>query len=99
MVKPISPDEALKGKQIPEVVFEVVNSLLSEKFNGASVTIKENEIIKILVDQGLNKQEIYDRHWLDIKESYRQVGWKVEYDKPGYNETYDAYFRFSRRKP
>ena len=38
-----------------------------------------------------------NQHWLDVEDLYRSVGWRVTYDKPGYNETYDATFTFSRR--
>jgi len=97
-IKPISPDEAISGKQIPDEVFSVVNQLLSEKFNGTSVTIKQDEIVKKLVNRGFDRQQIFDRHWLDFEAAYQSAGWKVEYDKPGCGEDYDAYFRFSRRK-
>ena len=44
------------------------------------------------------RQELFDNHYLDIEPAYRNAGWKVEFDKPGYNETYDSYFVFSKKK-
>jgi hypothetical protein len=46
---------------------------------------------------GVSRQEVFDNQWLDIEDIYREAGWKVSYDKPAYNETYKAYFTFSRR--
>lgn len=43
-----------------------------------------------------SRQFIFDKHWLDIEDTYRKAGWNVEYDKPGYCENYDAYFVFSK---
>jgi hypothetical protein len=31
---------------------------------------------------------------LDIEDTYREAGWKVEYDKPAYCENYPANFTF-----
>lgn len=31
-----------------------------------------------------------DHGWLDLEDIYRDEGWTVEYDSPGYNETYEA---------
>lgn len=42
----------------------------------------------------VNSNKIYDNGWLNVEEVYREQGWKVSYDKPGYNESYDAYFVF-----
>lgn len=28
---------------------------------------------------------------------YEKAGWKVSYDKPGYNESYDPYFKFTAK--
>lgn len=47
----------------------------------------------------LTKDEIFDNHWLDIEDIYREQGWKVKYDKPGYNEeSFKPYFEFSVKK-
>ena len=29
---------------------------------------------------------------------FEEAGWNVQYDKPGYNENYDAYFKFTEKK-
>jgi len=39
---------------------------------------------------------IYANYWLDVEDIYRKVGWIVKYDKPSYNESYDANFTFKK---
>ena len=97
MVKPITPEEAMKARPpIPDFVFKAVNDLISLKArNTAKITIKQSEIVnKIIEYRDVPKQEIYDKKWLDFEDIYRDAGWKVTYDKPGYNESYEAYFEF-----
>jgi hypothetical protein len=48
--------------------------------------------------KGLNRNEIFKKGWLDVEEIYGKAGWKVEYDKPGYNEDYAAHFIFTNRR-
>ena len=98
-VRPLSPKEVVEKKisSIPDAVFEVFNELIAKDFNGAYAIVKQKEVVKILVDKGLKEKEIYDNHWLDVEEIYRKAGWKVEYDKPAYNESYGAYFEFRPR--
>lgn len=99
-VCPIRPEEVVseKEKLIPDVVISSFNNLIAEKWNGVSAEIKQPEIVKLLVAAGLDKDEIFKRHWLDVEDIFRAVGWVVEYDKPGYNESYDAFFVFRKNK-
>lgn len=103
-VKPISPKDIMDNLEtiIPSIVIESVNRLLKDKYRGTgSVSIKQDEIInEIIANYGsrLSRQEIFDKKWLDFESLYRKNGWKVEYDKPAYNENYDAYFKFSADK-
>ena len=98
-MSPITPDEVAANKRnvIPQAVFDIVDRLLTEKFSNGRATIKQEEIVTALVAKGYNRNEIFDRHWLDFEEVYRSAGWKVEYDKPGYNESYDAFFVFTKK--
>ena len=40
---------------------------------------------------------IFSNHWLDVEDIYRKQGWKVVYDSPGYDESYDAYYEFRKK--
>lgn len=98
-VRPLSPKEVVEKKinSIPDAVFEAFNDLIAKDFNSAYAIVKQKEVVKLLVEKGLKEKDIYDNHWLDVEEVYRKAGWKVEYDKPAYNEDYDAYFEFRPR--
>jgi hypothetical protein len=41
---------------------------------------------------------IYANRWMDVEPVYRKAGWKVDYDRPGYNESYEAHYTFTERK-
>ena len=102
--KPIRPNEISVNleKIIPDYVFEAVNDLLMENYRGTgSVNIKQDAIIaKILVNPNttITRKELFDKHYMDFESVYRDYGWKVFYDKPAYDENYDAYFTFSAEK-
>lgn len=97
---PMSPAEAMEAQtqQIPEEVYVAFNSLISRRIMNGRATVHQNEVLAQLESQGMNRREIFNNHWLDVENSYRDLGWKVEYDKPGYNETYEAFFVFSLPK-
>lgn len=103
MTSPITPKQAREAWEtsIPDEVFEVFNTIISEKYNSNGFTILQS----LVVDQLLLKmphvkdsQEFFDKHWLDIEPMYRKAGWDVTYDKPGYNETYEASWEFKPKK-
>lgn len=50
------------------------------------------------MSKGFNRQEIFDRHWLDFETVYRSAGWDVHFSKPAYNESGDAVFTFKPRR-
>lgn len=104
MSKPISPDEVgeYAQKAFPDFVFDTVNTLLATT-SGRSKTLYQNKIVEMMISKAaekgiiLDKREIYDKRYLDFEDAYRSAGWKVEYDKPAYNESYEAHFEFSRK--
>ena len=96
---PVSPVEAgeLRKEQIPGGVFTVFNSLISQNLHRGRARVLQKDVLAQLEDQGMDRTTIFDRHWLDVEDSYREVGWKVEYDKPVSwgGENFEAYFQFS----
>jgi hypothetical protein len=106
MAGPIKPDEVGKQKtaRIPEEVFEAFNELIAQHWNGSSATIIQSEVANIAVEKlkvrmpEITRQTLFDENWMDVEESYRMAGWTVEYDKPGYNETYEANFTFRKSR-
>ena len=97
MTRPISPAEVAtaKNRYLPEVVFDVVNKLIAENFTNGRARILQPTIVAALVARGLSRHEVFDKGYLNFEEAYEAEGWKVEYDKPGYDETYDANFTFT----
>ena len=76
---------------------ETFNEFITEKWNGSSSTFKQCDLVKVIREKlklKPNDHVIFDKHWLDVEDIFRDAGWRVYYDKPGYNETYDATFEF-----
>lgn len=101
--RPLSPSEIKKThkESIPNYVWDAFNELLSERTGASNYCyIKQDEAINRIMSkapEGVTRQMLFDKGWLDIEDGYRQQGWKVEYDKPGYCETYDANWKFSSK--
>lgn len=101
MPGPIKPSEVQKKRNaaIPEVVFKVFNALIVENWNGRSATVMQHEAAdRIASALKITKQEVYDKHYLDVEDAYRKEGWHVKYDKPVYygGDDYEPHFVFSK---
>jgi len=101
-VKPLTAGEITGNleKIIPESVIKAVNNFLRDRFRGNSVTIKQDELITeiLKIDGSLDRTSIFEKKYLDFEPIFQKSGWNVKYDKPGYNESYAAYFEFSPKK-
>ncbi len=99
-MQPIRPEEVQnkKNQAFPDEVIEAFNELIVEKWNGSSATIYQEDVIQRIYDKMENttREIIYSNNWLDVESLFRLFGWKVKYDKPGYNENYRAHFIFSK---
>lgn len=101
--RPITPKEVAEYKvhSTPGFVFDAFNVLISANFVGGSAIVLTKNVVKeiLLRSPGrLTENDIFEKGWLNIEEAYHAAGWKVTYDKPAFNEFYDAYFTFSPRK-
>lgn len=100
MVKPITPAEAEKGTAKPDFVIKAFNDLIAHNMHNGQARFTQYEVIQRIAQEAgfqLLVSDIYSSGWLDVEPLYREAGWTVEYDKPGYCETYKAFFIF--RKP
>lgn len=100
-MKPITPDEVTsqKSKLIPEYVIKCFNELIAKNWNGYSSTVLQKEIVSEICNAGsVPKQFVFDQHYLDVEPIFEDAGWDVEYDKPGFCETYEAKFIFTKKK-
>lgn len=92
-IRPIRPTEISKEGVIPEFVIEVVNTMLNEKSTGkGEITLMQDEIKKRV--QAATTLD-FDFDWLNFETLYEAYGWRVYYDKPGYGDTFDAFFKFT----
>ena len=101
MTRPITPEELpeRRREQIPDVVFEVINTLIVEKWEGHRAVLHQHDIVKRVCDEsGMTASEIFDNHYLDVEYLYEDAGWFVRYEKPAYNETFKAFFEFTKKR-
>lgn len=99
-VQPITPSDVAReqSKNLPDAVIETFNRLIAQDYVDGSATVKQDDVVALLVEKGLDRKEIFDKGWLNIEKVYQSAGWKVTYDKPGHNETYPATFKFKRSR-
>jgi hypothetical protein len=101
-VQAIKPSDIMDNLDtiIDPAVIQAVNEILKEKFRGDSVTILQKEIVSraIKINPKLTSDILYKNHHLDFEPIFRKAGWSVRYDKPGYNESYEATFEFRSNK-
>jgi len=97
--KPITPKEAAEQKvaSIPEAVIEAFNELIAKEFRAGTATVLQGDVVQLASSKMGVSPANFDYDDLNVEPMYRKAGWKVEYDKPGFNETYPATFKFTKR--
>ena len=106
MVKPIKPNEIDEKiiYAIEDQMLQAVNNMIVKNWNGDSATVKQCDIIeeyfKVNGKRRTQKArtELFERKQLNFEQAYRNSGWDVEYDRPGYNETYEPTFTFKPKR-
>jgi hypothetical protein len=97
-IKPLSPSEAFSqaDAEIPEAVILAVNFFLKRDYRGHQFSISQEELMRKIRDlkPDLTPRVLLDNHWLDFEKLYELHGWRVSYEKPGYNESGSCYFKF-----
>jgi hypothetical protein len=98
-IKPITPDEVVSKKIecIPDEVIAAFNELIAEAWNGRSAFVYQDAAVKRISDKLAMVDKTYKIGYLDVEPIFEQAGWKVVYDKPGYNETGRSFFTFSKK--
>lgn len=97
-VEPISPEYvASRRPLVPDEVINVFNELIQEKFDGKRAVVAQDKAVDLIVERmAIGREMIFRNKWLDVEPLYREAGWLVEFDKPGYNEDYTARFVFTK---
>lgn len=99
MAEPLRPSEVpfWKTQSFPNEVIETWNLIIAKNYDDGFSEVLQSEIVKALADKlDVNSNAIYASKFLNIEDIYREYGWKVTYDKPGYNESYPAKFIFEK---
>jgi hypothetical protein len=107
MPGPIKPEDVQdkRNESIPEPVFEAFNELIVREWALGSANFTLTEVANLAIEKlrktdesfkDLTRQQMYDKGWMDVEPAYRKAGWKVEFDKPGWEQSYDANFTFSK---
>lgn len=108
-IKPFSPDEAKANKvhTLPVQLIQAINELLSEKYtDGGTIRITLKDLKarcrRVFGQDGMSSNADPISSWpdsvWDFEPVYRQQGWSVMYDKPAYNESYDGFYAFKRKR-
>ena len=102
-MKPITPTQARKAKNvdIPDVVVEAVNALITKNLKGNEARIVQDDLIKeiMTLNPEMTSTVLYKNNWLDVEPLFEKNGWKVEYNKPRYGDDgFDAYFIFTVKR-
>jgi hypothetical protein len=101
MTKPITPDDIAKVK-FPDEVVVVFNNYIIKAWDGKKACIDQEDIINGIINafsttnDPIDKEHIYQNHWLDIEELYGEFGWKVVYQKGDYGSK--SVFIFERKE-
>lgn len=104
IVKPITPDEVDKGQHIPDFVIQAFNELIAEAWEGREATVVQKDAVARCIKvakvggERVTSTMLFYKGWLNVEGFYRNAGWDVVYDKPGYNESYEATFCFTRAR-
>lgn len=100
MTKPITPDEVTKQKSeaLPDQVIEAFNELIAQQWDGRKASFKQHDVVNLIVSKmEVRRGEVFDKHWLDIEEVYKEAGWVVDYDQPGWADAqYEPIFTFTK---
>ena len=100
-IKPITPAE-VDNKPIPDEIIAAFNDLIIKNWRNTEAIVHQEEALKLAIknfkDAGkkVTSEQIFDNGWMDVESTFRKAGWKVTYDKPAYNESYEAYFVFKK---
>jgi hypothetical protein len=96
MTKPITPTEA-ENKAMPDQVIESFNQLITENYARGKATVYQNAVVDLIVAKMNISRTQFNNNWLNVESVYERAGWKVSYDKPGWNESGVAFYVFEKR--
>lgn len=98
-MKAITPTEAtriVEWREFPDFVVEAFNSCIKDALLRGLHEVNQEEVIMRMMSLNpeLKRQEIFDKHYLDVENYYQRAGWTVQYHKPAYWEAWEPYWEF-----
>jgi hypothetical protein len=101
MVKAFSPQDLDDNPEVrfPDFVIEAFNNVIQRNYRNGWSKFVISEVaaeIRKLSPTPLQDRTISKNGWFDIEPLYRKQGWKVEYDSPGFNESYEGNYTFRK---
>ena len=101
-IKAISPKEATKT--VPDEVLESFNEIIAENISYGVAQFYQSKVVDRIISKGLVKprdnkerQKIFDKNWLDVKEIYEKIGWDVSYSQSSFVDFGTNIFTFKTR--
>jgi hypothetical protein len=86
-----------QANAIPKEIIKIFNDLILKDFSHNQATVRQEAVIKRIIEVlGGKREDIFEKHWLDIEPLFEEAGWTVTYDNPGYCEDYEASWLFEK---
>lgn len=100
-IKPVRPEDVFKQEEhtIHPSMIRAINLFLT-RFDGKQAIITVEELIDKFLEfeSKWTRDMIWKKKQLDFEGLYKDSGWDVIYDKPGYEETYKPFYLFKLKK-
>ncbi len=106
MSKPLSPSSVRVAiPTLPAVVIDVFNELIAREWDGHRAVVLQTDAAELIAQRmGAELHEnpqcrravAFERGYLDVEATFRAEGWKVEYEKGAYWETWEPFFTFRK---
>lgn len=102
MIEPIKKQDLPCYRQIDERVIEAFNNLIQQNWDGKKAVVYQKDV-KIEIKKTFNVDgdihtnlisRLFKNNQFDVEPLYRQCGFKVTYNKPGYCEGYEPFYVF-----
>jgi hypothetical protein len=95
-MKPIKPSDLIaRKKDFPPEVLEAFNELIAKNFSGRRAEFLMKDAANLIASKmGIPRAQVFKEKFLDVENIYRAEGWLVTFDNPGYNEDYEAKYKF-----
>lgn len=96
-MKPLSPSEIHKEaiESVPDCIISGFNKAILDNWNGSSAHFTISEVHNNI--RAINDGVVPEYYWDIVKAKFKEAGWsKIDYDRPGYCETYETNYTFSK---